>query len=46
MSDLQSPTVLNPGVLIPVNPAIEDYMRSLLNHTDHAALIEAGSRYF
>jgi caffeoyl-CoA O-methyltransferase len=40
MSDLQSPTVLNPGVLIPVNPAIEDYMRSLLNHTDHAALIE------
>jgi predicted O-methyltransferase YrrM len=40
MSDLQSPPVLNPGVLIPVNPAIEDYMRSLLNHTDHAALIE------
>ena len=40
MSDLQSPTVLNPGVLIPVNPAIEDYMRSLLNHTDHPALIE------
>jgi caffeoyl-CoA O-methyltransferase len=40
MSDLQSPTVINPGVLIPVNPAIEDYMRSLLSHTDHPALIE------
>jgi caffeoyl-CoA O-methyltransferase len=40
MSDLQSPTVLNPGVLIPVNPAIEDYMLRLLKHTDHPALIE------
>ena len=40
MSNLQSPTVLNSGVLIPVNPANEDYMRSLLNHTDHPALIE------
>ena len=40
MPDLQSPTVINPGVLIPVNPAIEDYMRSLLKHTDHPALIE------
>src|SRR5659263_483213 len=40
MSGSQSKTVLNPGVLIPVNPAIEDYMRSLLNHTGHPALIE------
>ncbi len=24
MSDLQSPTISNPGVLIPVNTAIED----------------------
>jgi hypothetical protein len=40
MSDLQSPTISNPGVLIPVNPAIEDYMRGLLNHTDHPVLIE------
>ncbi len=40
MSNLQSPTVLSPGVLIPVNPAIEDYMRSLLNLTDHPALLE------
>ncbi|MDD5323425.1 MAG: O-methyltransferase [Methylococcales bacterium] len=40
MSDLQSIHVLNPGGLIPVNPAIEDYMRSLLNHTDHPTLIE------
>ncbi|MGR8999524.1 MAG: O-methyltransferase [Gammaproteobacteria bacterium] len=40
MYDFQSPSVLNPGFLIPVNPAIEDYMRSMLNHTDHPALIE------
>jgi hypothetical protein len=40
MSDLQSPTVLNPSVLIPVNPAIESYMGSLLRHTDHSMLIE------
>jgi caffeoyl-CoA O-methyltransferase len=40
MSDLQSPTVLNPRVLIPVNPAIESYMGSLLSHTDHSVLIE------
>lgn len=41
MTDIhESPTGLNPGVLIPVNPAIENYMRGLLNHTDHPALIE------
>ncbi len=40
MSDFQFSPVLNPGVLIPVNPAIEDYMRGLLNHTDHPVLIE------
>jgi len=40
MSDLQSPTLSNPGFLIPVNPAIEDYMRCLLSHTDHPVLIE------
>jgi caffeoyl-CoA O-methyltransferase len=40
MSDLQSPSILNPGFLIPVNPAIEDYMRGLLDHTDHPVLAE------
>ncbi|MDP2904305.1 MAG: O-methyltransferase [Methylovulum sp.] len=41
MSDkLQSPTVLNPSALIPVNPAIEGYLLSLLRQTDHAVLTE------
>ena len=37
---LKSPIVLNPGVLIPVNPAIENYMHGLLSHTDHPVLLE------
>ena len=40
MSDLKSQSTSNPGVLIPVSPVIEDYMRGLLDHTDHPALIE------
>ena len=40
MSDLKFQSTSNPGVLIPVNPVIEDYMRGLLDHTDHPALIE------
>ncbi|MCX7106336.1 MAG: O-methyltransferase [Methylococcales bacterium] len=40
MSDLQSPTVLNPSVLIPVNPAIESYMGGLLTHLDNTVLLE------
>ena len=40
MSELQSPSIANPGVLIPVNPAIEDYMRGLLDHTDEPVLME------
>lgn len=40
MADIKSPTVPNPGMLIPVNPAIENYLHSLLQHTDHPALIE------
>ncbi len=40
MSDLQSPSISNPGVLIPVNPAIEGYMRGLLDHSDHPVLLE------
>lgn len=31
-------TLENAGVLVPVNPAIESYMRSLLNQTDHPVL--------
>jgi len=40
MADLKSQTTSNPGVLIPVNPVIEDYMRGLLDHSDHPVLIE------
>lgn len=40
MATMQSPTILNPAVLIPVNPAIEDYMRSLVGKTDHPVLAE------
>lgn len=40
MVDIQSSTVANPNVLLPVNPEIERYMRSLLEHTDHPVLIE------
>ena len=38
MADVQAPTVLNPSVLIPVNPAIENYLHGLLRRTDHAVL--------
>ena len=37
---MQSPTISNPKVLDPVNPAIEDYMRSLVGQTDHLVLTE------
>lgn len=37
---MQSPTMFNPKALDPVNPAIEDYMRRLVNRTDHPVLIE------
>ena len=40
MADIKSPTVLNPDTLIPVNPAIENYMHGLLRHTDHPVLTE------
>lgn len=32
---MQEPTILNPSVLIPVDPAIERYMHSLVTHTAH-----------
>lgn len=38
MTDKQSPTLHNPALLIPVNPAIESYMRGLLRKTDHPVL--------
>ncbi|SDY43211.1 O-methyltransferase [Nitrosomonas sp. Nm58] len=40
MANIQPPTVENPEILLPVNPAIEKYMRSLVRQTDHPVLIE------
>jgi predicted O-methyltransferase YrrM len=40
MARMQSPTILNPAVLVPVNPEIERYMRSLAGQTDHPVLAE------
>jgi predicted O-methyltransferase YrrM len=37
---MQSPTIVNPSQLDPVNPAIEKYMRSLVGRTDHPVLTE------
>lgn len=37
---MQSPTILNPTVLVPVNPEIENYMLSLAGRTDHPVLTE------
>lgn len=37
---MQSPTVSNPVLLAPLNPAIEKYMRSLVSQTDHPVLAE------
>ena len=40
MSDVRSPTTENPSILVPVDPAIEDYMRGLVAPTDHPALLQ------
>ncbi|WP_031434990.1 O-methyltransferase [Methylomarinum vadi] len=40
MTDQQSPTMQNPVVLAPVDPAIERYMRDLAAVTDHPVLHE------
>ena len=40
MTNIQSPTISNPKVLDPVNPAIEEYMRSLVSRTDSPVLTE------
>ena len=37
---MQSPTMVNPTLLDPVNPAIEKYMRSLAGPTDHPVLTD------
>jgi caffeoyl-CoA O-methyltransferase len=37
---MQTPTIDNPIVLKPVDPAIEHYMRGLVAHTDHPVLLE------
>ncbi|WP_292994812.1 O-methyltransferase [Nitrosomonas sp.] len=40
MDDFQTPVSGDSIELIPVNPEIEDYMRSLLTQTDHPILVE------
>lgn len=40
MTKIQSPTATNPSVIVPVDPAIEKYMRGLVNHTDDRVLID------
>jgi predicted O-methyltransferase YrrM len=40
---MQSPIIVNPAVLVPVNPSIEKYMRSLAGRTDHPVLAEMES---
>jgi len=40
---MQSPTIVNPALLVPVNPSIEKYMRSLASRTDHPVLAEMES---
>lgn len=40
MSEMQSPTIPNPSLLTPVDPAIEAYLRGLVTRTDHPALID------
>lgn len=40
MPTMHSPTIPNPSVLIPVHPAIEDYMRGLVTQTDDPVLTE------
>ncbi|MCP5245122.1 MAG: O-methyltransferase [Burkholderiales bacterium] len=40
MDKILTPTSENPSVIIPVHPAIEGYMRGLVDKTDHPVLIE------
>ncbi|MFA5983264.1 MAG: O-methyltransferase [Methylococcaceae bacterium] len=43
MAELQSPNIVNPSVIVPVNPAIENYIRSLASASDHPVLTEMES---
>jgi predicted O-methyltransferase YrrM len=43
MTNKPSPNMPNPVALIPVHPAIEKYMRSLVSRTDHVILTEMES---
>lgn len=40
MNDIQSAVIPESGGFIPVNPAIEAYMRTLVTHSDHPVLAE------
>ncbi|MCB1948019.1 O-methyltransferase [Nitrosomonas sp.] len=40
MAEILTPTSDNPGVIIPVHPAIDGYMRGLVGNTDHPVLLE------
>lgn len=40
MAETHSPTQSNPTFIAPVNPAIENYLRSLVNNSDHPVLTE------
>lgn len=40
MADLKKPTSENPNAIVPVHPAIENYMRGLVGNTDHPVLLE------
>lgn len=39
MTDLKKPTTENPSVIIPIHPAIENYMRGLVGKTDDPVLL-------
>jgi len=40
VTNTKNPAMTNPTVLVPVNPAIEDYLLSLTGRTDHPVLTE------
>jgi len=40
MTEIKQSTSVSPGVIVPVHPAIESYMRNLVGNTDHPVLLE------
>lgn len=40
MTEIKQPVPANPNAIVPVHPAIENYMRNLVCHTDHPVLLE------